>query len=409
MPEIELIQVSYHRGSALIKVGRLAYKNRKIFFEYDPSFIETGLEISPFKLPLKRGIQTSSNSPFEGLFGVFNDSLPDGWGRFLLDRKLLQMGLNPESLTPLDRLRYVGSHGMGALIYEPEVTTKSLIHPIKDLDLIAKECLEIEEHKENSFVEDLLRLNGSSAGARPKILIRLTKEGLFKLPNNKPSMEDSDWMIKFSSSIDPHDIGAIEYAYHLMAVAAGLNVPEAKLFPAKKGCGYFGVKRFDRSRGHFVHMHTLSGLLHADHKLPCLDYETILKATQILTKDIRECEKQFRLAVFNVFAHNRDDHAKNFSFLMNEEGMWQVSPAYDLTYSSGPLGEHCSMIMREGANPNLSHLIKLSEVVQIKKQTALEIIEQVKSAVSKWKDFANESNVSKTSYLKIQTALDRLL
>lgn len=194
-----------------------------------------------------------------------------------------------------------------------------------------------------------------------------------------------------------------------MAKKAGLNVPEAKLFPAKKGFGYFGVKRFDRHKDNFLHMHTLSGLLHADHRFPSLDYETILKATQILTKDVRECEKQFRHAVFNVLAHNRDDHAKNFSFLMDSTGTWSVSPPYDLTFSSGPGGEHCSMIMKEGANPKSSHLMKLAEVAQIKKQTALEIIEQVKNAVTQWKDFANQSNVSNTSCAKIQAALQKIL
>ena len=170
------------------------------------------------------------------------------------------------------------------------------------------------------------------------------------LTNTTPSHLHDDWIVKFRSSADPKDIGPIEYAYHLMAKEAGLIVPEAKLFKSKTCRGYFGVKRFDRTEHRFIHTHTLSGLLHADHRIPSIDYETVMKATGILTKNIEECEKQFRNAAFNVFSHNRDDHAKNFSFLMDENGTWTVSPAYDLTFSTGPGGEHCTTIMGNGRN-----------------------------------------------------------
>ncbi|MBP9729552.1 MAG: HipA domain-containing protein, partial [Gammaproteobacteria bacterium] len=213
---------------------------------------------------------------------------------------------------------------------------------------------------------------------------------------------------KFRSFIDPKDIGPIEYAYHLMALDAKLEVPQAKLFPSKVCPGYFGVKRFDRVKGKRLHMHTISGLLHADHRFPSLDYEAIMKATLWLSKDSRACEKQFRAAVFNVLSHNRDDHAKNFSFLMDEKGTWQVSPAYDLTFSSGPSGEHCSTIMGEGKHPSITHLLKLAAVTSLKKQTALQIIEEVKAATSKWKLFATEAGVHANSLKMIQSALHRI-
>ncbi len=182
----------------------------------------------------------------------------------------------------------------------------------------------------------------------------------------------------------------------------------AKLFPSKKGMGYFGSKRFDRNDGKRLHMHTISGLLHADHRIPSLDYESIMKATLWLTKDVKECEKQFRASIFNVLSHNRDDHGKNFSFLMNEKGEWQVSPAYDLTFSSGPGGEHCTTIMGEGRNPTLSHLLKLAEVGEINPQHALEIIEDVKNATLNWSECAQEAGVSKKSSAMIQNALDHI-
>lgn len=388
----DVIHVHYLRGDEKLAVGRLALKHRKIFFEYTAEFIQTGLELSPFKLLLKPGIHTSEQQLFDGLLGVFNDSLPDGWGRLLLDRKLINLGINPIAVSPLQRLSYVGERGMGALLYTPEA--QSGVFPYQqDLDQIADEALQFQQNDDDQFVDELLAMNGSSAGARPKVVINLNGE---------------DWIIKFRSAIDPNDIGCIEYAYHLMAKEAGLVVPEAKLFPSKKGPGYFGTRRFDRVNGQRLHMHTISGLLHADHRFPSLDYQTILKASGWLTKDQREGEKQFRAAVFNVLAHNRDDHAKNFSFLMDEKGKWQVSPAYDLTFSSGPAGEHCSMIMGEGKNPTLSHLLKLAKIASIKEEGALQIIDEVKQAIAKWSSFSKQTGVSKASHAMVQSALERV-
>ncbi len=387
---ISLVHVYFMFGSEKFPVGRLALKDRKIFFEYTPEFIAKKYELSPFKLPLKPGVIACEDNVFEGLFGIFNDSLPDGWGRLLLDRKLMKLGLNPGSLSPLDRLCYVGAHGMGALVYEPEIEEHIASHHT-DFDKIYEEIVHFQENDDDHFIDDLLNLGGSSAGARPKILIRIEKE---------------EWLVKFRSSHDPKDIGAIEYAYHLIAKEANLDVPDAKLFPAKKGSGYFGVKRFDHFGSNRMHMHTMSGLLHADHRSPSLDYETIMKATLWLTKDVRQSEKQFRVAVFNVLSHNRDDHAKNFSFLMDQFGAWSVSPAYDLTFSSGPGGEHCSTVMGEGKNPTFANLLKLAETSGIPKQKSLQIIDEVQSAISKWKTFAKDAGVSESSQKMIQTAID---
>ena len=389
---ISVVHVFFLKDEEKILLGRLALKNRKIFFEYQAEFIKTGLELSPFKLPLKAGVQESKDSVFDGLFGLFNDSLPDGWGRLLLDRKLMTLNHNPDELSPLDRLCYVGHRGMGALVYEPEAEVPHLSH-LEDLDEMANIALQFQENDDERFIDDLLAMNGSSAGARPKIM--LTKDG-------------EDWIIKFSSPLDSKDAGPIEYAYHLMAKDAGLNVPSAKVFPSKKGPGYFGVKRFDRANGKRLHMHSISGLLHVDHRIPSLDYEAIMKATRWVSKDSQACEQQFRACVFNVLSHNRDDHAKNFSFLMNEKGKWQVSPSYDLTFSSGPGGEHCSMIMGEGKNPTQTHLLKLAEIDEIEKQKALQIMGEVKIAVSRWQAHAKIAGVHPASLKKIQTALNHV-
>lgn len=401
-----LLQVNYCNGKQTLPVGRLILSQRKIFFEYSPIFLKSGLEISPFKLPLKAGVFSCAEQIFDGLFGVFNDSLPDGWGRRLLDRKLMNLGINPNTITPLDRLKYVGTHGMGALQYEPEITGISSQGQLVELDLLADECAQFQIHDQSHFIDDLIVMNGSSAGARPKILVSIDpKTSQFQITNNNPLYTHHDWIVKFRSSIDPLDIGPIEYAYHLMAKQAGLVVPEARLFKSRKGPDYFGVKRFDRTEHTFFHTHTLSGLLHADHRIPSLDYETVMKATYILTKSLAESEKQFRNAVFNVFAYNRDDHAKNFSFIMDEYGIWTVSPAYDLTFSAGPGGEHCTTIMGNGAHPGTTDLLKLAGIAKINEPLARSIIDDVRNAVSNWKQFADEANVSIQSSKNIHAFL----
>lgn len=386
-----LVYVYYHGSGTKQLMGRLLLKSRHIFFEYNAAFIKNGLELSPFKLPLKAGVIESNDRTFEGLFGVFNDSLPDGWGRLLLDRKLMNAGLNPGGLSPLDRLCFVGTTGMGALSYEPE-NPSAISHITNDLDEIDSE-IQATLDENDSYVDDLLVLGGSSAGARPKVLINI---------------DGVDWLIKFRSQLDPKDISAIEYAYHLMAIDSGLIVPESKLFPSRKGLGFFGVRRFDRNGDNRIHMHTIAGLLHADHREPSLDYESIMKATLYLTKDIRQCEIQFRNAVFNILSHNRDDHSKNFSFLMDAQGNWTVSPAYDLTFSSGPSGEHSTMIMGEGKSPTKAHLLKLSGFCNIKKDKALDIIRQVLTATEKWDTFAYEAGVSKLQTKNIGEALRKV-
>ena len=384
-----LVNVFYKPEQIKIPVGRLALKARQIFFEYDPEFIQTEIQLSPFKLPLKPGVFTSPDRLFDGLFGLFNDSLPDGWGRLLLDRALLKHQINAASLSPLDRLCFVGSQGMGALIYEPEAENAPLLSK-HSLEEIAAHIAEFQEDQADDTVETLLKLGGSSAGARPKVLMKQKGEC---------------WLVKFPSSTDPKDIGGIEYAYNLMAQNAGLDTPEIKLFPSSTNAGFFGSRCFDRTQNSRIHMHSVSGLLHADHRIPNLDYRMIMKAGLNLTHNVIECEKIYRQCVFNVLSHNRDDHAKNFSFLMDSKGVWHVSPAYDLTFSSGPSGEHCTTVMGEGKNPGLTHLLELAKVSNIKKTKALQIIEEVKSVTSQWKRYARQSGVNAKSIAFIDKAL----
>ena len=403
------IIVSLALGQATVRVGTLATIKRAIYFEYEPSFIDSGIELSPFRLPLKAGTFQAKPEPFDGLFGVFNDSLPDGWGRLLLDRSLKGHGVSPEDLSPLDRLTHVGSNGMGALLFEPDASEKVTKGKFLDLAKLAEETSKVIAGETEEVFEELLELSGSSAGARPKVMVGVSpnKEQIVHGQQELP-INFEHWLIKFGSRGDPSDIGAIEFAYSLMARKAGLDVMPTHLFMAKKGRGYFGVQRFDRQDGHRVHMHSLSGLIHADHRMPSLDYEDILRATLTLTRNMQEVEKMFRLAVFNVLAKNRDDHAKNFAFLMDSKGGWRTSPAYDLTYSRGPGGEQSTMVMGEGKNPGRPHLMQLAVKFGIAKSKSTAILDQITEAVGSWKLVADEAGVSKASAKTIASGIRQI-
>ena len=193
-------------------------------------------------------------------------------------------------------------------------------------------------------------------------------------------------------------MGSIEYAYSLMARDAGLDVPETHLFRTRKG-RYFGVKRFDRRGDKRIHMHSLSGVIHADHRVPAIDYNLILRVVLVLTKNMVEAEKAYALACFNVLAHNRDDHAKNFSFLLNDAFSWVFAPAYDLTFSDGPAGEQSSMVMGEGRNPGIEQLKALGKEHNLK--NAPRILAQVQTAVSRWRHHAAAAGVTAKSTKEI--------
>ena len=394
MKRVQVINVGLDFGKGSTPVCRLALNNRLIYFSYEPEFIDQGLEISPFTLPLKPGVATFDSRLFEGLPGVFNDSLPDGWGRLLLDRYAQSMGVLPSQVSPLDRLSYVGTHALGALVYEPEITLAPN-HRHIHLDTVAFEAQEVLEGAFVDVFEELLSLNGSSSGARPKALIGVCpkREHIIQGGCNLEKGFEP-WLVKFPNSLDGEDAGSIEYVYALMAKDAGINMSDVHLFPAKKGSGYFATKRFDINMGKRFHLHSACGLLHADFRFPSLDYQDLLNLTFMLTRDIREVEKMYRLAVFNVLAHNRDDHSKNFSFLMDEQGQWKLSPAYDLTFSSGPGGEQSTMVMGEGKHPTQEHLIKLGLEAKISKVRITNIIDQTRSALYSWSHLAKQYEVS---------------
>jgi serine/threonine-protein kinase HipA len=402
---VSSVHVSLDFGDGPQRVGRLAIRQQKIYFEYDRAFIASGLEISPQRLPLQPGLRSFDTALFEGLAGVFNDSIPDGWGRLLFDRAMRAPGVRPGQVSPLDRLAHVGKGGMGALTYEPEIGHEPAGGVI-DLDRLAAQAQDVLEGQADDVLAELIALSGSSAGARPKALIGYNSatgaivHGRAVLPEGF-----APWLVKFSYAQDGADAGAIECVYALMAKAAGVEMTETQLFPAKKGAGYFATRRFDRDGASRLHAHTASGILHADHRTPTLDYQDLLALSMIITRDIRETEKMFRLAVFNVLAHNRDDHAKNFTFLMNARGEWRLSPAYDLTFSGGPGGEQSTMVLGEGKSPGVPHLSKLGADAKLPKTTVRDIIAQTLEALAGWRSLAKAYGVRADNVKRIEARM----
>ncbi|MCB1681032.1 MAG: type II toxin-antitoxin system HipA family toxin [Alphaproteobacteria bacterium] len=392
---IDALNVALDFGKNPVRVGKLATKNRKVYFEYNAEFLKSKLELSPFHLPLQSGVHTFDAGLFEGLPGIFSDSLPDGWGRLLLDRTLRTHGIMPDEFAPLDRLAHVGKHGMGALIYEPDYSSATTEAQI-DLDTLSEQSQQILAGESSDVLEELLALNGSSAGARPKAMIGVNKDKTQIIRGIGPlEKEYEPWLVKFSNSADTPDAGAIEFVYSQMARRAELDMTDTHLFPAKKTVGYFATRRFDLlPDGKRLHMHTACGLLHSDFRVPSLDYQDLIKATMALTRDIREAQKMYRLAVFNVLSYNRDDHTKNFSYLMDESGQWRLAPAYDLTFSSGPGGEQSTMVMEEKKNPCIEHLLKLAPLADLSTEEAHAIIEKTREALSQWDTLAKEAGVT---------------
>jgi serine/threonine-protein kinase HipA len=406
MEAIHKIFVSIRFDIEEIKVGELVADGKKIFFKYDDDFIKRKLEISPIKLKLQTNINCADHVPFDGLYGVFADSLSDGWGRLLLDKILASKSVNTGAITPLQRLAYVGTEGMGALIYRPENKLESDRDYIINLDKIAKETNIILEGKATDVLDEINLLGGNSGGARPKIIVGYNREKnqIMNAQNDLPNGFEHT-LIKFSSSFDKKDIANIEMAYYKMAIDAGIEMSESVLLISKKEDSFFATKRFDRRGNMRLHLHSCSGLMHDNFRLSNMDYGNIMDCAFRLEKKIEAYDKVFRLACFNVFAHNRDDHSKNFSFLMDEFGNWKFSPAYDLTFSSSGHGMHSTMVAGECANPTRKHLLDLANYFSVKKATS--IIDEVQSAICNWKKYAEDCGVSKVSKNQIDKVINK--
>ena len=367
MNRVDKLTVFYHGqpvGDMVLADNRLAA------FEYNKNWLLDGFSISPFSLPLEKKVFMPKYDPFEGLFGVFADSLPDGWGRLLVDRLLRKKGMDPARVGVLTRLAIVGEAGMGALSYTPTVLLENVEKNLS-YDEIFTECKKLLQEEMTDELDFLFAKGGSSGGARPKIMT---------------TIDDEPWLIKFPSTYDRKNIGELEYKYALCAKKCGIQMTDVKLFPSSKCSGYFGTKRFDFIEGQGgmvrVHMVSAAGLLETSHRIPNLDYDLLMKLTLKLTRDMEECKKLFRLMCFNVFAHNRDDHSKNFTYIYVEpEKRWALSPAYDLTYSNSIGGEHATTVHGEGRDPGMADILEVAKTIGLNGQWARAEAKLIKETV----------------------------
>lgn len=339
--------------------------NGEIAFQYDRDWILKGFSISPFSLPLEDRVFISKSEYFGGLFGVFNDSLPDGWGELLVRRMLLQKGLNFDSVSSLTKLSLLSGNGLGGLCYEP-TQSDDIKHDDFNLDQLAQEIKKILGSGNANIDFDLIyELGGASGGARPKVHVEIDKE---------------EWIIKFPSSFDPLDIGRLEYQANIDAKSIGIDVNEFKLFPSTKCSGYFGAKRFDRKDNRRFHMVSLSSLLETTHRIPTLDYIHLFQVIKKICVKSDDLYEAFRRMCFNVIYENKDDHGKNFSFIYDEDLKgYRISPFYDITKTKDKF-EHEMTVLGEG-NPDKKILLDLAKEFDLSIKTCEKIIDDVDKLV----------------------------
>ena len=360
--KIDKLTIKYHDN--IVGMLSLTPDDRLCAFEYDRTWLADGFSISPLELPLKTGLFIAKPQPFHGNFGIFEDSLPDGYGRYLLHKALLREGINDADLSAIDRLSIVGDGGMGALIYHPEtVVVKE--NDITDFDLLQQKALEVLKEQQDTDAGLLLYKSGNSGGARPKAVF---------------SDSEGHWLIKFRHYYDPVDIGQQELHYNEVAKQCGIDVPDCKLTNGR----YFTTRRFDIApNGDRIHTATAGGLLCLSLNTPFLDYNNLLALTGFLTQNAKEVEEMYRRMVFNYLTDNKDDHCKNFSFMVLEvrkgQYTWHLAPAYDLTLcTEGYNGEHATSVNGTG-HPTLKNMMEVGMKNRMSAQRCREIFEEVRS------------------------------
>jgi serine/threonine-protein kinase HipA len=400
------LEVRLHREPGQERVvGQLAEATRgPLVFEYDPAFLRDPLWLSPFKLPPASGLIEHRDHAFGPIFGLFDDSLPDGWGLLLMDRLFRQRGSALAEVSVLDRLAYLGTRTMGALTYHPPTDPAATVDTTLDLHEMARASEQVIAGTAEEVLPLLLRAGGSPGGARPKVLVGVSGDSILSGEDDLPPGY-THWIVKFHARKDSPDAGPGELAYSLMAREAGLVLPPARLFETAAGERFFGVERFDRRGNHRYHVHTFGNLIHANFRIPSCDYRQLLEVTRILTRNHQDVLQCYRRMVFNVLAHNRDDHVKNFAFRMTDAGDWELAPAYDLVFTEGPGGEHTMTVAGEGRAPGRRHLLQLAASAGIADRDAESILDGVAAAAARWRAHAREAGVGMKSAKVVEKAI----
>ena len=390
-------------------------------FEYEPDFVQSGIEAAPLTMPLSKQIYSFPALPretFHGLPGLLADSLPDDFGNALINVWLANQGRSPESFNPVERLCYTGARGMGALEYLPSKgpsTGKSELVDVKALVDLASEILTKRDMLQGSFspelredsLQDILRVGTSAGGARAKAIIAWNQEtNEVRSGQVKAGKGFSYWLLKFDGVSgnkdkeleDPAGYGLIEDAYYHMAKKAGIDMEESRLLK-ENGRSHFMTKRFDRTEaGQKVHMQSLCAMEHFDFKKAgAYSYEQALRTIRKLEMPMATIEEQFRRMAFNIIGRNQDDHVKNIAFLMDKSGNWSLSPAFDMTYSYNPQGDwtsrHQMSLNSKRDDFTIEDFKVCAKNASIKRGRAEEIVRDVQTAILQWKQFAEKSGV----------------
>lgn len=391
-----------------LPAGRLAMDRGLAQLEWSPDVIAAKLAIDPYLYPPLRGVHAARSREFMGLHGFLSDSLPDGWGYIVMRRRLTKLGVDIATLSPVERLALVGEQGRGALVYTP-ATTPSDETASLDLDALAAESAALIAGEESSLADTLAKLAGGSGGARPKVHVGFDSRGGISVGAGEIAQGHTAWLVKFRAPNDAVDIGPIEEAYAEMAEAAGLTVSEHRLIPANKGHPYFATRRFDRpDNGGRLHMVSLAGAIEAPSDVPSIGYDMFLRATREITRRADDVKQAFRRMVFNVLAHNRDDHTRQQAYLMDARGDWRLAPAYDLTFAPGPGGEHYMDIEGEGRRPTRAHVAAVGARHNLSAKEVAATIEEVRAALADWGTFARAAGVTTASTNEAKVAHERV-
>jgi len=411
------------------RIGMVAFDDRTGFssFEYDSTFLTSGIEVSPIAMPLSGRIYSFpelAQKSFHGLPGLLADSLPDKFGNAVINAWLQSQGRSPESFTPIERLCYTGSRGMGALEYIPAFGPISSNSERIEIDKLVQLASDILQSREEMHVvtgpnamQDIIKVGTSAGGARAKAVIAWNEQtGDIRSGQIEAGEGYGYWLIKFDGvnkngdkdGDDEPQHTKIEYAYYLMAVDAGIEMNECRLYHENNRC-HFLTRRFDRNpkSGEKIHMQTLGGIAHFDFNQPrAYSYEQAVQVMRKLRISEAEISQFYRRMVFNVLAQNHDDHVKNISFLMDRAGRWSLSPAYDVTYAYNPDGmwtsAHQMLINGKSESIKRQDLMASAKIMGIKAKTAEKIIVEVKDSISKWDKFAEIAGLQEMDAKKIK-------
>jgi serine/threonine-protein kinase HipA len=417
------------------QIGAVTWLNDRDLgvFQYDPLFVESGIQVSPLMMPLRLAPYEFPALPrvtFKGLPGMLADSLPDKFGNAIIDAWLASEGKNKGQFNSVERLCYTGSRGMGALEFKPAIRiTRSSSNEIEVAKLVelANKVLAQREGLAGIFsgeddresLNDILRVGTSAGGARAKAILAWNpKTGEFRSGQIKAPNGYEYWIIKFDGVnrnrdkefiADPQGYGKIEYAYSLMAAAVGIKMSRCRLY-GEGGRNHFMTKRFDREDdGSKIHMQTLCALAHVDfNEAGLFSYEEALQVMKRLNLPKEDLEQQVLRAIFNVVGRNQDDHVKNISFLMDQAGEWRLSPAYDVTYSYTPEGrwtsQHQMSINGKRDRFTKEDLFSLARAADLKSARAKEMLARVIEVVKNWPDYADEAGVDSDQMLGVQAS-----